>query len=71
MESLNLKVKSVKLLLTDGMDIISIELDEDSSFPNMNYQTVAKIECQKDYGEIYCQNVLGLKPLIINVRTKI
>ena len=70
METLIVKVKSVKLLLTEGMDIINIILDEESSFPYMNFDTVAKIECQKDYGETYCKNVLGLNPVIINIRTE-
>ena len=66
---LNVKVKTVKLLLTDGMDIIHITLDEEqSAFPLMKFDTMVKIDCQKDYGEFYCKNVLGLTPEIIVVR---
>jgi len=65
---IKLKVKKIKLLLTSGTDIISITLDEDSSFPNMNYDTTMKIECQQGYGEEYCKNIIGLKPEIIDVR---
>lgn len=66
---LNIKVKSVKLLLTDGMDIIQITLDEEqTAFPLMKFDTTVKIDCQKDYGVFYCKNVLGLIPEIIVVR---
>lgn len=66
---LNVKVKTVKLLLTDGMDIIQIILDEEqSAFPLMKFDTTVKIDCQKDYGEFYCKNVLGLTPEIIVLR---
>ena len=66
---LNVKVKTVKLLLTDGMDIIQIILDEEqSAFPLMKFDTTVKIDCQKDYGEFYCKNVLGLTPEIIVIR---
>jgi len=64
---LNLKIKKVDLLITKGTDIISIVLDEESSFPIMKYDTVMKIECQKGYGEEYCKKVLGIIPKIIDV----
>ena len=53
----------------DGMDIIQIILDEEqSAFPLMKFDTMVKIDCQKDYGEFYCKNMLGLTPEIIVVR---
>jgi hypothetical protein len=65
---LKVKIKRVDLLITSGTDIISIFLDEESSFPIMKYDTVMKIECQKWYGEEYCKNVLGIIPNIMDVR---
>lgn len=66
---LNVKVKDVVVLLTEGTDLIRMVLDEgDSAFPNTEYDTSIKIECQRDYGEEYCKNVLGLTPKIVNVR---
>lgn len=68
--TLNLKINSVYLLLDDSTDLIRIKLDEESSFPSMKYDTVLKIECEYDYGEKHCKNVLKIKPTIINIRNK-
>ena len=65
---LEVNVKEVTVLLTHGTDLIRIVLDEKSSFPIMQYDTVIKIECQQGFGEEYCKNVLGLIPEIKNVR---
>lgn len=65
---LKINIKRVDLLLTQGTDIINIVLDEASSFPIMKYDTVMKIECQKGYGDEYCKNVLGVTPIIKDVR---
>jgi hypothetical protein len=64
---LKVKIKEVKLLRTNGTDLINIILDENSSFPIMKYDTVIKIECQQGYGEEYCKETLGLIPKIIDV----
>lgn len=64
---LNVKVKNVQLLITDGTDLIRITIDGESSFPTMKYPTVMKIECQKGYGKEYCENILGLTPEILDV----
>jgi len=64
---LNVKVKKVQVLITHGTDLINITVDESSSFPNMQYPTVMKIECQKGYGKEYCENVLGLTPEVLDV----
>lgn len=65
---LKINIKRVDLLLTQGTDIINIVLDEASSFPIMKYDTVMKIECQKGYGDEYCKNVLGVTPIIKDIR---
>lgn len=65
---LNIKVKRVVLLKTNGTDLINITIDDKSSFPNMNYDTIMKLECQKGYGEEYCNKILGLVPEIKDVR---
>lgn len=67
---LNLKIKKAILLLTDGTDVIRLALDAPSSFPNMGYDTTMTMECQQNYGETYCKEVLGLEPETINLRTK-
>ena len=65
---LEVNVKEVTVLLTHGTDLIRIVLDEKSSFPIMQYDTIIKIECQQGYGVEYCKYVLGLTPKIIDVR---
>lgn len=73
MEDLNLKIKYVEVLLTDGTDRISLYPDLPTGFPNENmeleYDPVFQIECRKNYGETYCKEILKLDNVsIINVR---
>jgi hypothetical protein len=63
--NLNLKVKKAVVLLSPGTDIILLTLDEATSFPEMKYPPVFKMEARHGYGVEYCQKVLKLKPRII------
>lgn len=65
---LKLDIKKITVLLTESTDIITIELNSESSFPEMQYEPIIKMEARKNYGEEYCKKVFGIVPNVKNVR---
>lgn len=66
MKEITLKVKKATVVVRCGVDHISLELDGPTPFPEMKYPPVAIIEARHGYGEWWCQEVLGIKPEVIN-----
>lgn len=65
---LNLNVKSITVLLTDGTDIITLHLDAESAFPEMKYNPTMKMEARQGYGVEYCKKIFNIEPEVKNVR---
>jgi hypothetical protein len=59
---ITLKVKKITILLHEGTDRISLELDAPSPFPEMKYKASAVIEARHGYGVEWCRTVLGREP---------
>lgn len=62
MQKLSSNVKRITVIQGRGPDIIDIELDLASPFPQMQYPATAKFECAAGYGVAWCREVLGLEP---------
>jgi hypothetical protein len=48
--SINLQAKSVRVILTKGMDVILIDLDMPTTFPTMDYVSSIEIKTEYDCG---------------------
>lgn len=68
MNMLNLKIKSVTVLLHEGTDRITLELDAPSPFPAMKYKASATVEAEQGYGVEWSRLVFGVEPKIIDAR---
>lgn len=65
---LKLDVKSATVLLTDSTDIITLHLNANSAFPEMQYEPTMKMGARHGYGEKYCIETFGIVPEVKNVR---
>lgn len=65
---MELKVKKIVVLLTDGTDIITIFYEGKPTFPNMNNEPILKTETQKNYGIEYCKKNFNINPVVVDVR---
>lgn len=67
---ITLKVTSAKVLLTDATDLIILDIDLPTTFPEMKYAFTLRTEARYDYGVEYCRSVLKIEPEVINTRMR-
>lgn len=61
------RIFNVTLLTGNGEDIIVFDINSKTTHPEMKYQATGKIRVRKGYGEQWCNEVLGIKPKIIDI----
>jgi hypothetical protein len=66
--SINLQAKSVRVILTKGMDVILIDLDMPTTFPTMDYVSSVEIKTEYDCGVEWCRKNLNVNAQVINSR---
>lgn len=65
---ITLRVTKATVLLSEGMDQICMELDLQSPFPEMQYQSSMVIHARYNHGEKWCREILGIEPEVKNLR---
>lgn len=62
-KEITLNIESITILLDRfGMDLIQLELNHISPFPEMNYKGFATIQTRKDYGKQWLMEAFNLAP---------
>lgn len=65
-----IKIKNIKIVLSENTDTIFIYPDLPTTFPEMKYEASLKLDARKGYGKEYCRNNFPGVPLEI-INTKI
>lgn len=68
MKEITLKITKATVLLTHGTDQVCLDVDLPTAFPEMGYETTMVVHARHNYGKEWCENVLGISPIVKNAR---
>ena len=60
MQNLTFDIKKVTVVSRAGTDILTLEVDAPTTFPNLGYAPFIKIELAKGYADEWCEK-MGIK----------
>lgn len=63
---IKLKIKRVVVLLTTSTDLIEFHYEGNTTFPEMKYEPIFRIEASKGYGVKYVKDEFGINAEVIN-----
>ncbi len=67
---INFKVKKIIVITGGGTDEIHIYPDLKTTFPEMRYSPIMKMEARQGYGIEYCVKNFDINPEVINLRLR-
>lgn len=65
---ISLVVKKIVIHTGEGEDLIYLELDMPTPFPELKDSGIAKITARKGYGVEWCRSNLHIEPEIISIK---